>query len=305
MKTIYLLKGLPASGKSTWSKQKQTEDPNIVRVNKDELRLMLHNNVFSHGREDFTLKVRNFIVEQALKEGHHVIVDDTNFHPKHEVHMRQLAKQYNAAVEVKFFDTPLSECIKRDSERPNSVGAGVITQMFDQYISNNISYIPADKLWVIADTHFTHQMLVDEGIRPSDYNEQIINNWNDKVSIQDYVVHLGDVIFGQDKTRLKLIMDQLFGHKILIKGNHDLKPDKWYLDMGFEHVYESAVWNDILFTHSPVAIPEGIRLNVHGHLHGNSGHRFEEVAHILTPSHRLVALEVTGYMPLRLEEVIQ
>lgn len=305
MKTIHLLKGLPASGKSTWSKQQQIKEPNTVRVNKDELRAMLHNDVFSNGREDFTLKVRNFIVEEALRKGYHVIVDDTNFHPKHEEHMKQLAKANNAVVQVHFFDIPLEEAIARDAKRDKPVGANVITGMYDKYISHDISAIPTDKLWIISDTHFTHQMLLDEKVRPEDYNEQIINNWNAVVSEEDTVLHLGDVIFGYDKERLHGILLRLKGHKILVKGNHDLKPDKWYLDMGFEHVYDQVTWNNLLFTHIPVEIPEGVRFNVHGHLHGNSGHRVEEVAHILTDKHKLVALEITGYKPLRIEEIIR
>lgn len=42
MVTVYITKGLPASGKTTWAKEKTTSFPNSYkRVNKDDLREML------------------------------------------------------------------------------------------------------------------------------------------------------------------------------------------------------------------------------------------------------------------------
>lgn len=308
MKTIYFLKGLPACGKSTWAKNRQEEDPNIVRTNKDELRSMLHNNVFSKGREDLTLRVRDFIVGEALKDGHSVIVDDTNFQPKHKFRMQQIATKYGAIVIEKFFDVPLDECIKRDSTRYVSVGEDVIRKMYKDFLQKTPKVLRYNQgletFWVIADTHFTHQMLVNTGTRPADYNEQIIANWNKRVGLEDIVVHLGDVIFGEKKERLAEIMSKLNGTKILVRGNHDLKSDEWYESMGFKYVCDAMISDGIMFTHIPQPIPEGITLNIHGHLHGNSGHRVEEVAHILTPNHKLIALELNGYKPERLKDLI-
>lgn len=303
MKTIYLLKGLPASGKSTWAKQKVSENPNIKRINKDDLRAMLDNSKWTPANEKFVLKIRDIMIKEALNSGYHAIVDDTNLHPKHEAQMRQLAKELGAKVEIVNFDTSLEECIKRDSERPNSVGKEVITSMYDRYINNRLDSYDVEKLWVISDTHFTHQMLVDEGVRPADYNEQIIKNWNELITKDDFVVHLGDVIFGQNKERLADIMNQLNGTKILVKGNHDLKPDQWYLTHGFDHVYDEVYYHDVLLSHVPQALPENIRLNIHGHLHNNE-HRYEEVAGVLSEKHKLIALEVTGYKPLKLRELL-
>lgn len=136
MNKIILTKGLPASGKSTWAREYQEKNPNTVRINKDDLRAMMHNSIWSHGREQFILKVRNFIVEEALKEGHDVIVDDTNLHSKHKNEMWRIASAYNATVEEKsFLDVSVEECIKRDLKRPNSVGTKVIKGMYNQFIN--------------------------------------------------------------------------------------------------------------------------------------------------------------------------
>lgn len=302
-KTIFLLKGLPASGKSTWAKNKVLENPQTKRVNKDDLRAMLDNSKWTKANEKFVLKVRDYIIEQSLESGYHIIVDDTNLHHKHEIKMKEIAKQHKAQVQVIDFDTPLDECIKRDKERDNSVGEYTIKSMYDRFVNNDISNEPLDKIWVITDTHFTHQMFVDEGIRPENYNELIIENWNKVVRDDDLVIHLGDVIFGQDKGRIKDILSGLKGRKILVKGNHDYKPDVWWLEMGFEHVYDTLTYKDVIFSHVPMKLPQDFRLNIHGHLH-NSTHRIEEVQGVLSKNHKLIALEINGYRPERLSDLL-
>jgi len=134
-KVILMLKGLPASGKSTWAKEQIDEHPGrFKRVNKDDLRAMLDNSRWSRANEKFVLKVRDFIVSQALEDGYSVIVDDTNLHPRHEIRLKEIAREKKADFEVKeFTDVPIEECIKRDLKRPNSVGPDVIRQMARQF----------------------------------------------------------------------------------------------------------------------------------------------------------------------------
>jgi predicted kinase len=142
MKTLYILKGLPASGKSTWSKAKIDQYPNqYKRINKDDLREMLDNSHWSKDNEKFVLKIRDLMIKEALKNGKHVISDDTNLVPKHEARMRELAKEHfeetgeQVKVEVKFFDISVEECIQRDLKRGRSVGERVIRSMYKNFIA--------------------------------------------------------------------------------------------------------------------------------------------------------------------------
>jgi len=134
MPTLIMTKGLPGSGKTTWAKDVQ--DVGIVRVNKDDLRAMLHDGVWSKQNEKLVLNVRNDIIEQAFLDGvETVIVDDTNLAPKHERVLRELAKVYKARFVVQdFTDVPLEECIRRNWLRPNPVPERVIKQMYDQFL---------------------------------------------------------------------------------------------------------------------------------------------------------------------------
>lgn len=131
---VLLLRGLPASGKSTYAKELVSKNHKWVRVNKDDLRAMMNNGEFSGKLEKQVVKTEREIAENALKLGKNVVIDDTNFNPTHEEYFRQLAKTYKAEFEVKFFDTPLEECIKRDNKRPNGVGETVIRRMYNQYL---------------------------------------------------------------------------------------------------------------------------------------------------------------------------
>lgn len=131
---VLLLRGLPASGKSTYSKELVSKDHNWVRVNKDDLRAMMNNGEFSGKLEKQVIRTEREIAENALKLGKNVVIDDTNFNPTHEEYFRQLAKTYKAEFEIKFFDTPLEVCIERDIKRPNGVGEAVIRKMYNQYL---------------------------------------------------------------------------------------------------------------------------------------------------------------------------
>lgn len=137
MKTLYMTRGLPASGKTTWAKEKITASPNAYkRVNKDDLRAMIDCGKWSQDSEKFILGVRDYIVGAALNAGKHVIVDDTNLSAKHEVRLRDLAKQKDAAFEVvDFTHVSLEECLDRDRKRANYVGEKVIRDMWRQFLA--------------------------------------------------------------------------------------------------------------------------------------------------------------------------
>lgn len=145
MNEIIMMKGLPASGKSTFAREFVKGKKDWVRVNNDELGNMLFGELFAEGQSGKIDSMRKLIIETSVEKGLNVLVDNTNLHPKHEEYLTALIEQTNATgkkiykLTIKdFTDVPLSECLKRNRNRENPVPDKVIRSMFTQYIQPNI-----------------------------------------------------------------------------------------------------------------------------------------------------------------------
>lgn len=134
MSNIILLRGLPASGKSTWTKEIIQKTPGLwKRVNKDLLREMIDCGQWSNKNERQIIEARNCLINHFVSKNYNVIVDDTNLSDSHEKAIRKIAEIHSARLEVKLFDVPMEECIERDSKREKPVGRRVIEGMAKQY----------------------------------------------------------------------------------------------------------------------------------------------------------------------------
>ena len=170
-RTILILKGLPASGKSTYAKELAL-DPMWKRVNKDELRAMLDNSHWSKTNEKFIVEMRDMIISFSMLNSWNVVVDDTNFAPQHLEDIKQAVAMFNNDPDSKvgllttsldplphytiktiFFDTPLAVCFERNYTRnkklkqaglPALVTNRVIQSMYDKYIDGQV--IEADEV---------------------------------------------------------------------------------------------------------------------------------------------------------------
>lgn len=138
MVMLIMLKGLPASGKSTWARE--NVNARTKRVNKDDLRAMIDNSAHSKDKEKQILHIRDYLIEMWLEHGFDVIVDDTNFHPRHEERLRQLADKHKAKFHVKFFDVPLSVCLERNQARGGIVPDKAIREMYNKYLRSAPEY---------------------------------------------------------------------------------------------------------------------------------------------------------------------
>ena len=116
-----MCQGLPGSGKSTWTKSQLNKD--TVEVNSEEIRHEIGILKWTQEGEWFVRKERDERLRWALKQGKNVISSDLNLNPIHERKFREICKKYGAEFEFKVFDTPIEECIRRDSQRLMPVGA--------------------------------------------------------------------------------------------------------------------------------------------------------------------------------------
>lgn len=128
---VMMMRGLPASGKSTYVKSMM--NPDLKRVSKDDLRAMLDLGEYSVANEMLVLDVRDFIIQSCIEKGFDIVVDDTNLNPVHEQALREVAEAFGANFEVIEIKTDIDVCIRRDAERDNLVGEYAITQMAEKY----------------------------------------------------------------------------------------------------------------------------------------------------------------------------
>lgn len=173
MKVLFL-KGLPASGKSTYAKELVDTQKNWKRVNKDDIRAMLDNSKWSKANEKMVIQVRDSIILTAITSGYNIVIDDTNLSPTHIPHIKEIIEHtgLNVEYEEKFFDTPLAECIRRDMLRPNPVGKKVIRRMYDtikDLYEPKIEYNPSLPDCIIVDIDGTLAHM--NGRSPYDYSK--------------------------------------------------------------------------------------------------------------------------------------
>lgn len=177
---LIMTKGLPASGKTTWAKEYVLDHPGSVRVNKDELRQMLHAGKWSKQNEQTIIAYRDQIVGTALSAGKTIIVDDTNLAPKHEETLRRIASAYNAEFEIKdFTEVSLEECIARDQKRANYVGEKVIKDMYNKYLKPKPPVIEYNELLqdvIICDLDGTLCLFGDANPYDRNFSEDVPNH---------------------------------------------------------------------------------------------------------------------------------
>ena len=143
MKRIILTRGIPASGKSTWAKQKVLKDPeHSIRINRDDLRNMC-GKYWVPAREKYILYCRNLLLNTAIYMNFNtIIIDDMNLNPRDIDYIIKAVNVFNKVLKSKnqykiefkdFTNVPLNVCIERDSKRENPLGEKVIREIFNKY----------------------------------------------------------------------------------------------------------------------------------------------------------------------------
>lgn len=132
MNKVIILQGCPAAGKSTWAREFVKGKKDWVIVNRDSIREG-RGDYWIPEQEKFISELEVFHIRKALEYGLNVIIDATNLNPTTLAKWDTIAKEFSAEVEIKTFDIPLDEAIRRDSERSRSVGEKVIRDFYNRY----------------------------------------------------------------------------------------------------------------------------------------------------------------------------
>ena len=153
--------------------------------------------------------------------------------------------------------------------------------------------------YVIADTHFGHDAILNYTDRPfanvEHMNNCLINNWNKIVNVGDTVYHLGDFFFCKTEKQID-IMRKLNGNIVLVRGDHDSESKtKFVQRLGLVAVVNRLdIGSNIVLSHEPYNHPN-CDFNIYGHSHEKgeqNGKRY------------CVSVEMIDYTPISLGYVL-
>lgn len=115
MVTVYVMCGVPGSGKTTQSKR-MAEELGLARFSFDEMRCIR--------QEEF---LRPALA--AMREGKSVILDTTNLRANVRKKLLQALEGVSCRKVVVFMDTPLEECLHRNANREAKLHERVIVSL--------------------------------------------------------------------------------------------------------------------------------------------------------------------------------
>jgi predicted kinase len=144
---ITILIGIPASGKSTWSKDYIRNNANTVRVNRDDFRLMLKSAQMTEPKiEDMITTLVDATITQSLLRKCNVLVDATNLKVGYIKSFVEKFK-YSADIDYRVFDISIEKALERDAKREATVGEAVIKKMYKDFkiLMDSFDFQPVTK----------------------------------------------------------------------------------------------------------------------------------------------------------------
>lgn len=180
MKNLFLMQGLPGSGKSTFLKELGLVDKGLV-ISSDSLRL-LYNPIFLNV-EGYTMPSKNDknvwdllfkLLQNRMEQGETTIVDATHYNLKSIQKYKTLCERYGYSLEVvDFTDIPIIEVLDRNKKRDfKEVSEEVILRM-NKTLQEELPTYPH---WIkrISREEFSSRLIL--GFEPRDFSsyEKII-----------------------------------------------------------------------------------------------------------------------------------
>ena len=244
MRTLLLLRGIQASGKSTWIKENNLEP---YTLSADNIRLNIANPVLledgsyeiSQKYNKVTWELLYKYLEMRMQNGDFTIIDATHSDLKLLNKYKDLANTYKYTMYCLEFDVPLEEALRRNKERDNYkyVPERVIERTYETIKNNEkfpsalkkiesineiINFYTADvnqyeKVVIIGDIHSCAEPLKEV---LKDFNEETL------------YIFAGDYFDRgiQPVETFNIILDLLEKpNVILIEGNHEEKSMKKFI----------------------------------------------------------------------------
>ena len=169
------------------------------------------------------------------------------------------------------------------------------------------------EIFFTSDLHFGHDNIIRFCNRPfsnaDEMDEALINNWNTRVTNNDTVFVIGDLIFRAKKAPEEYL-SRLKGKKYLLLGNHDKnwikKCDllKWFVEVN-DILNTSDGKRKITLCHFPMFswMHEPHSYMIYGHIHNNT---FAPYWKNIWQNDRMLnaCTDINGYQPVTFDELV-
>lgn len=143
---VIFLKGIQASGKSTYADDFVKKHQDYKRVSRDSFRHMLSSYTYNGKNEDIVENVYKQTIKTLLQEtDKNIILDEMNLNEDRIKNTKIFISSIVPDIVFKeiMFDVKLEDAIERDKRRPFSVGETVIRQTYNKH------FIKMDDSWKI------------------------------------------------------------------------------------------------------------------------------------------------------------
>lgn len=250
MRSLVILRGSPASGKSTWVKKMGLENYTLCA---DTIRLLVESPVLVPDKKHRVISQKNDsyvwvllfeLLEKRMEKGEFVIVDATHSRSSDFSRYNKLCERYRyRRYYVDFSDVPIDECKKRNAEREDykRVPESVIDKMYSRLETQQKTsgWVEVDKnnFWneigmklfdlnkyehihIFGDIHGCLNPL-------KEYFEKYPYNEN------DFYIFCGDYVDRglQNKGTLELLMKMAtYKNTLFLEGNHERWLNYYSLD---------------------------------------------------------------------------
>lgn len=195
MQQVLIITGISGSGKSTFARQFVQENPNWLRVNRDDLRKSIVSVSLSeywkwapeqqHRIEMLVNELQRTTIQQALARGWNVLIDNTHIKKKYINELIKSVEDFPVEIRFKLIEIPLEEAIERDKNRPDVVGEAVIREQYEKlqilkknfHFGNSILTKPQTSFVTQQDETLPKCVLVDIDGTVAQMNGRMAYDW--------------------------------------------------------------------------------------------------------------------------------
>ena len=139
MRKLYLMIGAPGSGKSTWIKNNMPKE--AVCISRDKIRFSIVSETEQYfSKEKQVYKEFIHQINEALRQGKDVFVDQTSLTPRSRKWLLQHVEGYDHANLI-WIDEDLQTCLERNERRRGTrayVPKNIIHRMNEQFIEPSL-----------------------------------------------------------------------------------------------------------------------------------------------------------------------